>query len=157
MPVRITPQVLPGSYSGDQTIVLSGRGSPAQAGNVTADTGPVSSLGRLSPALLHQAGYGNFAKQANTTVQVVGAEIRGQGEELEGSRVTVRLTGATAFAQAGIFEEEQIIISPSGGWGGINAYLGEQQREDKRKKDARKRYKKARWVMGPNGWTRADN
>ena len=44
-----------------------------------------------------------------------------------------------------------------GGFAGINQYLSWEQREKKRKKDARKRYKKPRWVLGPNGWTRADN
>lgn len=45
----------------------------------------------------------------------------------------------------------------TGGWAGINQHLSWEQREKKRKKDASKRYKKPRWVLGPNGWTRADN
>ena len=107
MPVRVSPLGLAGNYSGDQTVTLTGVGSPVQGGNVVATgNAALNALGRLSPLGLHQTGYNINAKVGNASVTLSGAEVRCQGEELEGASVTIRLLGATVFFNGQDLDQE---------------------------------------------------
>lgn len=41
-----------------------------------------------------------------------------------------------------------------GGFAAMNYEMSRRQREKKRKKDAKKRFEKEEWFLGPNGWTK---
>jgi hypothetical protein len=99
VPVALSPLGLSGNYSGDQTVTLTGANAAAQAGNVVGSgESSQSALGRLGPLGLHQALYSITAKVGFETVTLTGAQVAAQAEELEGCSVTIRLTGATVFA-----------------------------------------------------------
>ena len=76
-----------------------GAATAAQSGNVSATT---SSGGKN--LFVHNRLEASFDLKtpSEATVDLIGATIVGQGEELEGSNVTIRLDGAEALVQPGL-------------------------------------------------------
>jgi hypothetical protein len=102
MTTRLSALGLPAPYpSDDVSLTLSGAAVNAEAGNVAGTGLKIGATGRLSPLGLAMSGYKQLTKVGSTTVTLLGAEVRCQGEELEGTHITVRIDGATMFGDAG--------------------------------------------------------
>ena len=84
----------------DASVNLIGGKVNAEPGIVVAQV-PVSSIGQFGPLGLVTKGRVLDPVVGNVTVTLVGASANAQGEELEGSRVVIRLDGGEAIAGGG--------------------------------------------------------
>ena len=83
----------------DASVTLTGAGSQAEPGNITADV--PSDIQFTALGFTQQSRTFDIKGVGESQVDLVGAEARAQGEELEGVSVFITLDGAEASAEAG--------------------------------------------------------
>lgn len=105
---RVSSLVLAARYGVALAPEPPGAVASAEAGNLTVTVPNPAEIAKVGSLILAAPKYNLAPKQGNVTVTILGSFAQAEGEELEGSNVTIRLVGAVALTFGGSVEQGEL-------------------------------------------------